>query len=120
MCMDLKGKSVICYVRCYGYKKLLREISELIVYCSINKGTLYDPSLFYDLDSESDDLRPGLEAVIQLVKNENIDVVLVYSYHRLHLDYEKFKVLKKLFDANEVIIHSINKEVEEMGYLNDL
>ncbi|RKJ20781.1 hypothetical protein D7X33_45275 [Butyricicoccus sp. 1XD8-22] len=119
--MDLTGKNVICYVRTYGYQKLYKELSELIVYCSTYGGKLHDPCLFYDLDSESDDLRPGLDAVIQLVKNEDIDVVLVFSYHRIHLDYQKFNKIKEIFDENNVLIHSIGVEViEKEGLFNDL
>lgn len=119
--MDLTNKNVICYVRTYGYQKLYKELSELIVYCSAHGGKLYDPCLFYDLDSESDDLRPGLEAVIQLVRNEDIDVVLVFTSHRIHLDYQKFNKIKKMFEEHDVIIHSIGVEVlEQEGLFNDL
>lgn len=114
--MDLQGKTCVCYVRAFKEKILYKEATELIVYCFENNGVLFDPCYFYDLESyDNDEIRPGLDGLIEMVKTEDIDIVLVYSYHRFFLDYERYKrEIESLFNEYGVEVIPIQKEVEAL------
>lgn len=95
--MDFSNKNVAFYIRGRTIRTIAKQQEAINQFVKEQFIPHQRTELFLD-HCDSDEARPEL---FRLIENaERFDVVVMYSYHTLHIDIEKYKLLENSLLVN--------------------
>ncbi|MCC0567420.1 hypothetical protein HN020_14865 [Brevibacillus borstelensis] len=104
--MDFSNKNVAFYIRGRTIRTIAKQQGAINRFAKTHNISQERMEFFVD-HCDSDEVRPEL---FRLIENaERFDAVVMYSYHPLHIDFEKYKLLENSLTVNGLeisLIHS--------------
>jgi DNA invertase Pin-like site-specific DNA recombinase len=95
--MNFADKKIAFYIRGRTIRTIAKQ-QEAIAQFAKEHGIPKEKTEIFLEHCDSDEVRPEL---FRLIENaERFDVVVMYSYHVLHIDIEKYKLLENSFLVN--------------------
>ncbi|MGE7274747.1 hypothetical protein ACQKK5_25410 [Brevibacillus panacihumi] len=104
--MDFSNKNVAFYIRGRTIRTIAKQQGAIAQFAKTHNISQGRMEIFED-HCDSDEARPEL---FRLIENaERFDAVVMYSYHPLHIDIEKYQLLENALTVNGLeisLIHS--------------
>ncbi|MDR7314890.1 hypothetical protein [Brevibacillus nitrificans] len=103
--MDFSNKNVAFYIRGRTIRTIAKQQAAVAQFAKVHNISQERMEIFED-HCDSDEARPEL---FRLIENaERFDAVVMYSYHPLHIDIEKYKLLEDALTVNGLEISLIH------------